>query len=78
MSEWKPIETAPKDGTNILVIDVSAEAPEADIAHYYDGWWVGCPSDTRDGLERAGCDVFGTVGVYTNATHWQHLPEPPQ
>lgn len=62
---WQPIETAPKDGTDILV-----NAPQVDsgvtIAFFKDGYW----RLTYDGA-RFGVHV-------SDPTHWMPLPEPPK
>jgi hypothetical protein len=73
VSEWQPIETAPKDGTEIL-----GYAPGV----FLNGsgrlviWWVAdryakeefwaCYNDRWDSNESA------------HVTHWQSLPEPPK
>lgn len=36
MSEWRTMDTAPKDGTRVLV---AFDEGEIVIAHYDDGWW---------------------------------------
>ncbi len=72
MAEWQPIETAPKDGTRILLYFPV-------LPKHYDqqskisvglsvnrGWWV---------------TALGAGGLYdgeTRPTHWTPLPEPPE
>lgn len=77
MMEWQPIETAPKDGTPILVWNGPANygyytAPDQmgtarwDRQAFTDGemcWWA--------------CDCCDGVTTY-NPTHWMPLPEPPK
>lgn len=53
MSGWQPIETAPKDGTDILVF--SPESGEMFVAYYKRGEWffavnntLSCVSHWRD------------------------------
>lgn len=76
MSEWQPIETAPKDGWSFLVageLDAPFSGEEglgvfaADYA-YHDGkrWRFVVHSCREDG------------GDYGTATHWMPLPEPPE
>ena len=66
MSEWQPIETAPKDGTKIIVFD------------HYDGvviarWRMRWPESGYEWIEATGEE-------YENyrPTHWMPLPEPPK
>ncbi len=61
---WMPIETAPKDGTVILL------GHEAAV---FDGWWYEAESAWVDG-ERNMYDDY----CHYNPTHWQPLPEPPK
>lgn len=79
MSEWKTIETAPKDGTFIIIIGKDIDGnfwvlPE--IAHWqenlldgnetgkhFSGWIEYCPE-----VKMRFCDV----------THWIPIPKPPQ
>jgi hypothetical protein len=70
MNEWQPIETAPKDGTPILLwhddrdgfLPVVAlwHAEEWRVASQFGGY---CP---------------GRCSEVLLATHWMALPEPPQ
>ncbi len=78
-SSWQPIETAPKDGTPILVFKPAGEYGELlelvaweTLTHCLDdpesGWL--CPYSEQD--ERGG-------GVFVdNPTHWMPLPTPPE
>ena len=71
MSEWQPIETAPKDGSRILVFNrkvyIASWSEEAQHGEFEcaPGWQVFCPDD----YWYAFC---------VNPTHWMPLPEPPQ
>lgn len=66
--DWQTIDTAPKDGTEILL--------------YYDqegfmgcvqGWWFSSPKEINDGWEFE----WGFIGD-PGPTHWMPLPEPPE
>ena len=70
---WQPIETAPKDGTDILICDMTAQTPRCDLVHWNQGW-IGCSSTT---LEYIGTYLSASVGFYM-PTHWMPLPEPPK
>lgn len=66
MSEWQPIETAPKDGTPVLLYEPS-EDPTVHVAEWGIGDWHLCDFDPGyDLVQRA-----------VNPTHWMPLPEPP-
>lgn len=68
MKSWRKIETAPKDGTSILVYNKDG--------HIYEAKW-----DTRLGIwrfavaEQHGCGCCGGNAEFP--THWMPLPEPP-
>ena len=71
MTDWQPIETAPKDGTPILAWPCG------------DGWggkfpyvvqWVP-PNEHHDGLWR---EAAGEQYDDFDPTHWMPLPEPPK
>lgn len=61
---WMPIETAPKDGSFILVF-TQKDFPDFQsiwVAQHEDGiWWV-----------------HGRECTPSEPTHWQPLPEPPK
>ncbi len=68
MDSWQDIETAPKDGTSIILHDEDGWVGEA----LYD-------EDRRDGWYAA---VYGTTliwdGKIDNPIHWMPLPAPPE
>lgn len=78
MSEWQPIETAPKDGTTILIYggtyfhdnDGSWNADDSQLKHvttaYFrrDGWCMGFGESYND-------------EIWAKPTHWMPLPTPP-
>lgn len=72
MSEWRPIETAPKDGTPVLLY-----VKEYSSTVTIEGWWQG----GLDGnwacvwLDVHGCGCCS--GSDPNPTHWMPLPPPP-
>lgn len=72
MSEWQPIETAPKDGSMVLLSD----GTYVDAGFYHDG--SACYG------HRGGAGFFceedrGNLLTASNfpATHWMPLPQPP-
>lgn len=71
--QWRPISSAPKDGTTIWVIDTGALSPRAGAAHFVDGEWrAGTPDDWA--TDEAPEEYWGT---YPSPTHWMPLPKPP-
>lgn len=61
---WQPIETAPKDGTRVLIRatvgSMLVPEPKTVVGRYSRGWW----------LEGGSMDL-------SYATHWMPLPTPP-
>lgn len=80
MSEWQPIETAPKDGTLILISfgekgvrAVSWDSPWDDPVTFENGIW--CVDDDKHGpYPLRGYNEDG----YNAPTHWMPLPNPPK
>lgn len=72
-SGWQPIETAPKDGTKVLVYDESYGLPQKawfgkdHFKEEYEGWLFGDGDDYSCGL------YFTPI----EPTHWMPLPKPP-
>lgn len=80
MSEWQPIETAPKDGTYILVARAGENIGVAPVEVVE---WC---SMVNSHWERVEGDLYRRVpddpdefwnGNGHRATHWMPLPEPP-
>ena len=81
MSEWQPIETAPKDGTKILAYD-----PDGihDPVYAVICWYVHETDffeEMEGGLYKKSANKTawwdGASYLPFNATHWMPLPEPP-
>ena len=69
MTEWQPIETAPRDGTCILLGCFTVENPNYQVTAFWNpDFFLGSPWDSPDGTAWAA-DYF---------THWMPLPEPPK
>lgn len=65
MSEWQPIETAPKDGSSVLTFSPNDGYPL--IVFWQDEMWlIDWDHDRAYGLEPDD-----------KPTHWMPLPEPP-
>ncbi len=71
MSEWQPIETAPKDGTEILAYVVQEPDDYTDAVGAPEGW---------ANVDIGRFDMFGEwAGQWAGVpTHWMPLPDPPQ
>jgi len=66
--EWQPIETAPKDGTFVLVYAPNVGEPRVTV-----GSWDREPDE--EGGQRWRDDLFAWDTI--EPTHWKTLPEPP-
>lgn len=73
--DWRSIETAPKDGTSVLLCD--ADEPRGAV--FVIGYWgreLGYPSVSEPSW-RVRWDESDFGGGY-DATHWMPLPLPPR
>ncbi len=67
MSGWQPIETAPRDGTEILIATGSYRGGVVVVS------WYG----TAHGQDVHNCFADWDGDSYLDATHWMPLPDPP-
>ena len=75
MGEWKPIETAPKDGTVVLLFVGRGVMIDFTRTAYVGSWregGVGEPQQDYIGWRALCC------GRWHAPTHWQPLPAPPE
>jgi hypothetical protein len=68
-NEWQPIDTAPKDGTRILL--VGHRVREIDIGHWGNGYYLG----RKQGYRQTWVTNPGNM---VRPTHWMPLPPPPE
>lgn len=76
VGKWQPIESAPKDGTRILL---------GYSTHIFTGVWAVCGewdderyTKLRRGYWKHEMHFAGVLAMRSNPpTHWQPLPEPP-
>jgi hypothetical protein len=83
---WRPIETAPRDGTWVLLAGGECESNEESDSRgrVVTGQWT---TEYRSNAGDRRIDDFGRwefayydsgfYGEYENPTHWQPLPQPP-
>ena len=79
MSNWQPIETAPKDGDVVLLYKPDERMVGEYIIVGYWGEWPGVGECwiAVDGKQLGyRSQITGTDQGYP--THWQPLPEPPE
>ena len=72
MSEWQPIETAPKDGTPIIV---ARHMPSWGWVRGWATWESVC--GISGWLSRGFFNPPGELGL-AHPTHWMPLPEQPK
>lgn len=76
MSEWQPIETAPKDGTPILVSN--PERAGVWIAHYNAVYQSGFRPDNPWACLMLNVRWHPNQRASMKPTHWMPLPAPPK
>ena len=62
---WKPIVTAPKDGSFVLICDTEDPSELMIIARWRFGAWRSKPTPSGKSI------------IWMDATHWMPLPEMP-
>lgn len=70
---WQPIETAPKDGTKILVFTIRGDIELS-------GWYElkhDVFDEVEGGLYRKRQETYAKGWNGNHPTHWMPLPEPP-
>lgn len=68
--QWRPIETAPKDGTIVLVFAISEGDPYDRPSTIAEAWW-GCGGETLTHWAGIG------LTAWHRPTHWIPIPPPP-
>lgn len=75
---WRPMDTAPKDGSKFLIVCATDEEPEIEVCDWFemeDWHWERLSEDTYRKV------VTGKRGQWNSnghrATHWMPLPEVP-
>jgi len=83
MNEWMPIETAPKDGTAVLVMRNIWPGCKNGVAEECNGhntyvaeWWS--EMNHGDGSWVCYMDLPSDPLCPIEPTHWMPLPEPPK
>lgn len=77
MSEWQPIETAPKDGGPVLLWFPWGKTVDSDTG--FNGIrFIGLWSSDGDGGPVCWRDPEDFEALGDNATHWMPLPAPPE
>ena len=69
MTDWQPIETAPKDQVEVIVYDPNY-IPSVMTAKYVSGW-------TISGADELAYDMMGDLPPDPEPIHWMPLPASP-
>ena len=76
--EWQPIETAPKDGKQILLYRKGAVYPGPTQIGWWNAKWHPFNSNTPTGRWDGGPTAPTRLGPPTSPNHWMPLPLPPE
>lgn len=76
MSKWLPIDTAPKDGTAVLVTFWPHHGPDKSTSTCaVAAWWKNDNGVGGDWV--IYCSLIQEPRLYFTPTHWMPLPPPP-
>jgi len=75
LSQWEPIETAPKDGTAILVLVYGSKNA---VVRFIDGYWSVYHLETESRFMNWLRGPKDWLVLSKEPTHWMPLPEPPK
>ncbi len=80
-AKWQPIETAPKDGTDILIINDSKGTPETGGTYPFEigvaQWSYGAYGDNIENYKWRS-SYCANLKTYFTPSHWMSLPQPPE
>lgn len=77
--EWKPIEGAPKDGTEILVCrwpTCDEKATDLSLSCQVAAWWS--EENDGEGAWIVYCSILREPELHFEPTHYRELPPPPE
>lgn len=74
MNQWQPIETAPKDGTEIILYFPSL-VHSIQIANWHHAEYF---TNGKKTFESCRWTIGSILGDPPEPTHWMFLPEPPK
>ena len=76
MGKWQPIETAPKDGTTVLLVSVVTNWVGERVVDYQTARY--CKYFDLEGeISRWVSTAYDGTFLGDHFTHWMPLPEPP-
>jgi hypothetical protein len=76
MDKWQPIETAPKNGSDILIAVDYGGTIDVVAAFWFAPWLIWHAQDSRGAVINEDTDEMFGIGSAL-PTHWMPLPLPP-